>query len=69
MVSSAVLRAFVQEVTGSKVVQGNRINVVIQEVDDYIATHKCPKDIVLSTLIDSYDNLRQGQRKRTITQH
>ncbi len=40
---------------GSKVVLGNRT----YSYTDHIATHtSCPKDIVLSTLIDSYDTFK-----------
>ena len=55
---AAVLQAFVQEVTGLKVVQGNRIKVIIEERDDHIKTLTCSKEIVLSTRVEAFDTFK-----------
>ena len=53
--SVTVLRDFVQFATGCRDVQGNRINVQIQQKDEYIVSHTCSREIVISTRIESFD--------------
>ncbi len=53
--SITVLRDFVQFATGSRVMQGNIINVLIQQEDEYIVSHTCSREIIISTRIESFD--------------